>query len=255
MNTEMGNFGLDDADSRRPYEQFASLIRFLIDIEHYPAGDNLPSVPNLATEYEVAGATVQKGQQILKDEGLLDAMRGSGVKVRSTEPLVVSTAAYIQPTPGRYAYQIIRVAEVKPPRRVAIALGWNPSDGSPVPTAVMRHRLMTFEDKPVELSWSFYPADIARGTDLAVEAKIRGGAPRVLAEAGFPQREFIDRIAVRPPIPYERRLLDLPEQVSVLRQFRIIYSDDQRPVEVSLLVKDGHRYELEFRGSAQTDVR
>ena len=111
---------------------------------------------------------------------------------------------------------------------------------------VPRHR-----GAPVELDLSYYPAEIAAGTELAGHRKIRGGAPRVLADLGYPQRYFTDRVSARMSTTEEAGLLDLPD-VPVIRQFRVIYSDDERPVEVSVLIKGGHLYELLYRQSAAT---
>ncbi|MER7505953.1 UTRA domain-containing protein [Nonomuraea pusilla] len=72
-------------------------------------------------------------------------------------------------------------------------------------------------------------------------------ASAVLAELGFPQREFTDRVSSRMPTPEEVEHLDIPDGVSVLRQFRVVYSDDDRPIEVTILIKPGHLYELRYR--------
>ncbi|MCG5216197.1 UTRA domain-containing protein [Streptosporangium sp. KLBMP 9127] len=131
------------------------------------------------------------------------------------------------------------MAEVEPPADVAAAL--RDERG-----AVLRHRLLVHDGDPVELSWSYYPSSIAAGTPLAGRGRIRGGVPQVLADLGHPQRQFTDRVSVRPPTTEEAEGLGLPEGVPVFRQFRVIYSDDMRPVEVSVLIKGGHRYELVY---------
>jgi GntR family transcriptional regulator len=114
---------------------------------------------------------------------------------------------------------------------------------------VIRRRLMRHKGEPVELDMSYYPSEIAAGTELADPGRIRGGAPRALAELGYPERYFTDRVSVRMPTTEEIGLLDLPN-VPVIRQFRVIYSDDDRPVEASVLIKGGHLYELLYRQSA-----
>jgi hypothetical protein len=67
--------------------------------------------------------------------------------------------------------------------------------------------------------------------------KIRGGAPQVLADLGFPQRTFVDRISARQPTVEEAETLALPTGTPVIRQLRVIHSDDERPVEASVLIK------------------
>jgi len=49
------------------------------------------------------------------------------------------------------------------------------------------------------------------------------------------------------PTTEEVELLDLPVNVPVIRQFRVIRSAAGRPVEASVLVKGGHVYELRYR--------
>jgi GntR family transcriptional regulator len=105
----------------------------------------------------------------------------------------------------------------------------------------------------VELSASYYPADIAAGTSLAKAVKIRGGAPQVLSNLGFPQRRFVDRVSARPPTVEEAKTLDLPDGTPVIRQLRVTYSDNQRPVEASVLIKGAHLYELLYRQTAETE--
>jgi GntR family transcriptional regulator len=54
------------------------------------------------------------------------------------------------------------------------------------------------------------PAEITANSRLAKTAKIRGGALQALAELGFPQRTFVDRISARAPTPNEVEALTCP---------------------------------------------
>ncbi|GAA3669915.1 hypothetical protein GCM10022224_037630 [Nonomuraea antimicrobica] len=160
--------------------------------------------------------------------------------------MVVEASAYKSPNPRGYSYELLQVGEVQPPNDVATALGTE--DGGRV---VVRQRLLVHDGDPVELSWSYYPVHIAAGTPLAARKKIRGGAPEVLADLGFPERHFEDRISVRQPTTEEVEGLDLPPDVPVFRQFRTVYSNSRQPVEVSVLIKGGHLYELSYRQLAE----
>src|SRR5690606_34167207 len=104
-------------------------------------------------------------------------------------------------------------------------------------------------------SWSYYPLSIVAGTPLTRRAKIRGGAPRVLADLGYPQRLFIDRVSARPPTTEEAEQLGIPQGVPVIRQLRVIYSDNKKPVEVSVVGKPGHRHELRYRQAIPADYQ
>lgn len=170
-------------------------------------------------------------------------MPGANVYVRDRQPIIVRVSAYFPTSPKGYSYRLLTVAVVPPPADVATALNLQRDDS----TAVLRHRLLLNNGEPLELSWSYYPAAIAEGTALAGRAKIPGGAPQVLAELGYPERYFTDTVSCRPPTTEEVEGLDLPEGVPVIRQLRVICSDDDQPVEASVLVKGAHLYELQYR--------
>lgn len=202
-------------------------------------GERLPNTAELAERFAVNGTTIQQSLNTLKTEGFLVGEKGRGVFVRSRQPFTVDAANYFEPTPRAFAYTLLDVASCTPPAEVARALGTD--------TAVLRRRILTHAGQPVELSLSYYPGDLAQGTRLADARKIPGGAPQVLADLGHAQHEFVDEVSVRQPTTEELKFLELPASVPVLQQFRTIYSDQDRVVEVSLLVKGGHLYLLRYR--------
>jgi GntR family transcriptional regulator len=202
-------------------------------------GAQLPSTQHLVRQYAAANATIQRALAALKAEGFVYSRVGKGVYVRNEQPFVVQVAAYFAPTPTGYSYQLLDVTEIPPPAEVAEALNLAVHG-----TAILRKRLCLHDGDPVELSWSYYPTEIAARSPLAGRTKIPGGAPRALATLGYPQRDFVDRLSARLPTTEELETLELPDDVPVIRQFRIIYSDERRAVEVSILIKGAHRYEL-----------
>ncbi|GIG88879.1 GntR family transcriptional regulator [Plantactinospora endophytica] len=228
-------------DGRPRHEQIAADIRARIMAGGFPPGTQLPSIPTLVATYHAATATIQRALGALKAEGSVYSETGRGVYVRDRQPLVVDAVAYITPAHDGYEYRLINVAEVVPPTEVAQALG---SGGD---LAVLRHRLLLQGNEPVELSWSYYPATIARGTELAGRRKITGGAARVLADNGQRQRDLHDRISARMPTTEEVEALALPPYVPVIRQFRVVRAESGRPVEVSILIKGSHLHELQYR--------
>lgn len=235
-----------DHDPRPRHQQIAADLRDLIMRGELGPGTQLPSTSQLVAQYGAANATIQHALKALKDEGFLDSRVGKGVYVRDRRPFAVDAAAYIAPTPGRFRYQLLAVATTAPPADIVEGLRLEPGA-----TTVVRSRILFHDDQPVELSTSYYPGDIAAASSLARPAKIRGGAPQVLAELGFPQRSFVDRISARPPTVDEAVTLDLPDGVPVIRQLRVVYSDDERPVEASVLIKGAHIYELVYRQAVE----
>jgi GntR family transcriptional regulator len=202
-------------------------------------GSQLPSTQHLVQRYAAANATIQRALAALKHEGFVYSHVGKGVYVRDKQPFVVHVAAYFTPTPTGYSYRLLDVTEVQPPVEIATTLHLA-DDG----TTILRKRLLLHDGDPVELSWSYYPAEIAAHSPLAGRSKISGGAPQALAALGYPQRSFTDRLSARPPTTEERETLNLPDDVPIIRQFRTIYSDQRRPVEASILIKGAHHYEL-----------
>ncbi|EHR60602.1 GntR family transcriptional regulator [Saccharomonospora cyanea] len=235
-------------DTRPRHQQIAAELRDLIMRGELSAGTQLPSTAELVARYGAANATIQQALKALKDEGFLDSRVGKGVYVRDRQPFVIDAAAYITPTPGRFRYQLLSVDTVTPPADIADGLQLEPGS-----TAIVRTRILFHDEQPVELSASYYPAGIAAGSSLAKAAKITGGAPRVLADLGFPQRNFVDRISVRAPTVDELETLELPAGTPVIRQLRVVYSDNERPVEASVLIKGGHLYELLYRQTVEDE--
>lgn len=227
------------ADARPLSERIAANFRALIMAGELAPGAQLPAIPRYAEQHGVSTGAVQNAWQMLKDEGFVVSRPGSGVYVRDRETYVVDATAYYDPASRGVTFELLAVEELEPPADIAAALGEE--------RAVLRYRRAVRDGEPMELSQSYYPASLTAGTPLARRGKVRGGAPAVLAELGYPEREFADRLSVRPPTTEEAERLDLPPGVPVIRQFRVVYSDNQRPVEVSVLIKPGHLYELMYR--------
>lgn len=234
---------MPQAPGRPPYEQVAAAIRAQIMAGDLAPGAQLPSTAQLVARFGVSNTTVQKALAVLKGEGYLRSRQGKGIYVRDRQPFRVEIAAYLPPSPDGYTYDILRTGEEVPPAEVARVFGLMSGE-----QAMLRCRLMRYQGHPLEAVWSYYPLHVVRGSALVGSGLVPGGAPRVLAELGYPERYFTDAISARMPTPEEESLLQLPD-VPVIRQFRVIYSDDDRPVEASVLVKGAHLYELLYRQS------
>ncbi|WP_026162612.1 GntR family transcriptional regulator [Kribbella catacumbae] len=233
---------MDNGNDVRPrHQQIAADLRAQIMAGDLAPGQQLPSTQNLVHRFSAANATIQRALTALKREGFVYSLVGKGVYVRDRRPFVVDAATYLSPSPKGYAYRLLDVAEVQAPTEISSALDLT-SDGH----AILRQRLLSYDGEPIEISWSYYPADIAADGPLARKLRIPGGAVQALAELGYPQREFADRLSARLPTTEELEILGLPEDVPIIRQFRTIYSDNRRPVEASVLVKGAHLYELRY---------
>src|SRR5260370_29230446 len=88
----------------------------------------------------------------------------------------------------------------------------------------MRRRLLLSDGEPFELATSYYPLEIARGTELTAPGKIRGGAVALLKRLGYSSVEFVDRVSVRLPMTEEFEVLELPDDIPLHRTFRTYYT-------------------------------
>ncbi|AXE78348.1 GntR family transcriptional regulator [Streptomyces atratus] len=251
----------DAVDRRSLHERIAADLRDQIMGGDLAPGASLPSTVHLKERFNASNATVQKALQLLKDEQLVIGRAGAAVTVREHRQRTVRPASYMAPagsgepyrwltetaTGGSRAHStLLEVVECEPPADVAEALRL-PEAG----TALLRRQLLMVDDEPVELVASYYPLEIARGTAMAERRKIPGGTPTLLAEMGYPPRLSVDRVSARVPTQDQYQALRLPGGLPVLRTLRVVYSDDERPIEATVMVKAGHLYELQYAFTAE----
>lgn len=144
---------------------------------------------------------------------------------------------------GTGTQKLLGVDEVPASTEVATMLGLVP--GEPV---VVRRRLMLFDDHPVELVDSYYPATIARGTRLGEARKIPGGAVAFLAGLGHLPHRVREDVSARLASPDERTALRLEAPACVLLLARTLIAGNELPVEASVMtmVADGRRLRYEL---------
>lgn len=141
---------------------------------------------------------------------------------------------------GRGTQKLLTVDEVAASATIADMLGLD--SGQPV---VVRRRLMLFNDHPVELVDSYYPATIARHTRLAEPRKIPGGAVAFLAELGHPPRHVREDVSARLATSEERTELQLDDPSCVLMLSRTLMTDDV-PIEASVMTMVADRRRLRY---------
>ncbi|MGX1562510.1 GntR family transcriptional regulator [Streptomyces sp. NPDC055506] len=145
-------------------------------------------------------------------------------------------------TRGRRGSQrIVHAGEVPAPAEVATLLGI--ADGEPV---VVRRRLILLDDEPNELTDTYYPVAIARGTPLAGTAKIRGGAVTLLAELGHVGALVREDVTAGLAEGEEQQNLRLAPTEPVLRLTRLTLDRDDRPIQVDRMVMPAQRQQLRY---------
>ncbi|WP_406247719.1 UTRA domain-containing protein [Streptomyces anulatus] len=141
----------------------------------------------------------------------------------------------------RGTQKIVSAGEVTAPERVADLLAVE--QGGQV---VGRRRIMYLDGEPCELTDTYYPVEIARGTGLAGTAKIRGGAARLLAELGHVGVRAREDVAARMPSERERAELALMTDEPVLELIRLTLDADDRPVQVDVMVMPPRGQKLRY---------
>lgn len=252
----MANENEDETTVWSTQDQIASYLRDGILSGDFPPGEKLPSSRELTQRFGAAAQTIRNAVITLEKEGLAYSRQGLGVIAREHPQRTMEPAKYKNPPTdgGKYQWiaeaekkgsagksELLAVEEAVPPAAVRDVLGLD-KEG----TALLRRQVLFLDDKPCELVEVWIPLDLARGTAMTERRRIRGGAGRVLAEAGFPPVRCVDKVSARWPTPEQAKALKLPTKLPVLRTFRVTYSGDDRPIQVEIMAKAGHLYELQY---------
>jgi GntR family transcriptional regulator len=246
---------IDPTDPRPPYRQVADRLREAIVSGELGPGEPLPSVRALAQEYEVTNVTATRAVDQLRSEGLVDTRLGRGTFVRTPKPVIEIGAYLTTNSDGQRAtwrsegerlgfdatQEITEVATVPAPPDVADRLGIAPNA-----PAVVRRRVLKADGVPVQLSDSYYPAQLAAGTELAEPGRLRGYTIGALGRLGIELDRFHDELQLRMPTPDETRALRLGKGVPVVRLLRTTHATDGRPVEVTDQLLAGDRHVLSY---------
>ena len=133
----------------------------------------------------------------------------------------------------RSAVGKVLAAREEPPDRIRILLDL-PDDER---EAVVRRRFV-LDRKPVLLSASYLPSDIAAGTRIEQQGTGPGGTYARLAEAGHAPARFREDLRARMPEPDEAERLSLPAGTPVVEIARIASTGTGRIVEVNEMISD-----------------
>lgn len=245
----------------RAYQHIAHELRERVLNGTYTPGTRMPSQREVQEEFSVSQAVARSAYQVLIGEGLVEGRFGGGYYVRGYRPIVrhgiqrlaggprATGQAIWEADPGTAGRELIvddvRVSTDDPPGDVAHDL--NLQTGT---QTVTRRRRYVLDGKPVLLSTSYFPADIASGTLIEQENTGPGGAYARLADAGEPPAWFQEDITARMPTPDEATQLRLPAGSPVLVIRRTVWGPTGRGLEVNAMVGDAGSYVLRYRWEA-----
>ena len=238
---------MSDWESVPAYVRVLSDLRQKIESGEIAPGKPIPSVTALAKQHKVAATTVQKAVRALKAAGLVESTIGKGTYVRQVKREISRSADFVSPVhEGAKAPHgpstTPEVAHVVPPDEVAEKLGTEPGE-----KVVARRRVMLDEKGDgIEITTSYIPLGIAKGTPLERSAKLGGAMPTALKRLGYPPRRCTEWVTGRMPTSDEAKTLHIPAGVPVLQTLRLTLTEGDRPAEALLIVFGADRYTLEY---------
>lgn len=241
--------------ARPRYQQIADELRHAIETGEFPPGSKIPGENQIMAQYEVARNTARQALAVLRDQGLTEARKGSGIYVRTFRPIrrnAVSRLSQEQWGSGKsiWAADIderplktvdIEVSEVNPPEHIAAALQL-PSDAK----VWRRSRTFVVDGEPVNRAVSYLPSDVVAGSRITEPDTGPGGTYARLAELGHKPARFREEIRVRMPMPAEAEALQLPPATPVILVARTAVDESGRVVEVNEMAMNSSRYILEY---------
>jgi GntR family transcriptional regulator len=241
----------------RKYRVIAGDLRAAIGRGEYPAQSRLPGENDLMRQYQVARMTARQALAQLINEGLAVARKGSGVYVRDFRPVVRAGVDRLSARgwgSGRSIWSAeagsrelsvdqLEVRRTAPPAHIRLLLDLADDRDARV---VARSRRYVLDGKPVLLSVSYLPAELAVGTMMEYRDPGPGGIYARLREIGHAPARFREDLRARMPEPAEAARLGLPPGTPVVDIVRTAYAADRQVVEVNEMIADASSYVFRY---------
>lgn len=233
------------------YRQIADDLRARIESGELPPGATLPTQQELAAQYGVARMTARQAITALVNEGLVASQQGKGVTVRARRYMLYRPQAEHEPRisqeldrfmstfsrDGRSPTQTIEVAVDSAPRLVAQRLGIE--EGSPV---AVRKRVRSLDGEPFNINDTYYPFELAQGTEIMNPADVPRGSNNVLADFGYREVRAVDEFYIRMPEPDEVYRLRLTPGTPVAAHYVTGYTAKDEPIRCDVFILPGDRH-------------
>jgi GntR family transcriptional regulator len=242
------------AGGGRFYQQIVRDLREQIRRGELAQGTQIPTETELMEKYGVSRNTVRSAVRVLASAGLLETGSTRGTFVRERRPLTIMATRYERDrgvsandayrdeveTQGRMDQRKFTLQIIPAPEEVAHQLNVG-ADA----LVVCRREILYIDERPNAIQASYYPMDIANGTELVRNEDIHRGTIRVLQELGHEEVGHRDEIAPRMPTEEEERELQLGMGVPVLDWKRTAYSN-KRPVRLTWRIYTGNGISLVY---------
>jgi len=217
------------------YLQIAGHIRDQIVRGDLRPGGEVPSERELAASWKVARPTAARALEVLRMQGLVTSVQGSGTFVREAGAAPRARERYERARDLGTMYGITESVEfvacetAPAPAHVSEALQME-SNAS----VIRRARLLRNADgRPIELSTSWFPGHLADIAPRLLEPeRLIGGTGRYLAEATGRGPEYgRDQVAARLATDEEARMLELTPPAAVLVYRLVVFAADDVPIQ------------------------
>lgn len=240
-------------DTRETAESVAARLREDICTGKLPKGAKVPTAAQLQAEYQIGRGAAQRVLATLRAEGLITIQRGAPGVVkgafgrldrvmpdRITTTLRGNAKSIQHHDAGpREVGTSVDVDEVPAPDYVAEAFGIEVGD-----LVVQRSRVHLVDKRRVQLSSSYFPVEVARGTAIVYRNPGPRGVYGCLADQGLSVTSVEECIVARPPLPAEMATLDLPRSRGLVFEITRYAKSGDRCVEVNRMVLDAEVYRL-----------
>lgn len=214
-----------------------------LDAEGTSGTSKLPGEKELAEEYDASRSTIRLALRVLVNEGLLETRHGLGTYVlekptlraipldqeedwRLGEHAEAAFKPWGEPA-GNQTSARFQAETVQAPPDVASLLSI--ADGDLV---ILRRSRQHIDGKPWCLVVSYYPMDIARGTELETARRLGASSSRVLARLRHEVVRYSDSISARMPDSLELGFFKSAAMIPVIVVSRTAY-DRRRPVRLT----------------------
>ncbi|WP_371499369.1 GntR family transcriptional regulator [Kitasatospora sp. NBC_00374] len=243
-----------------PYLRIADDLRHRVAGGEWRVGERLPSRAQLALSYRVGANVLQRAQELLIVEGVLEGRAGSGTYVRVPAERRPMVRSRLRGDDGRTARPPLRpgldertpagtwdahsFARTPAPPRIAVRLGIEPGD----PTVRTCYEFLT-DGRPVQTAESWEPMAVTGGTPVLLPelGPLAGrGVVERMASIGI----VVDRVVERPrparATQEQAHLLGISAGDLVTLIERTSYDPDGRAVETADLVVPDSRWEIVY---------
>lgn len=224
------------------YAQLASILRSQILSGTWAAGQEIPTLEELAAEYAVARVTVRQAVQMLAAEGLISSKRGRRTIVTyepSNHPVLWSIGAAEKETPN-FSITILAKEEIDSAQVPQRDIFFGQLSGK----YIYIRKLDNEAGEPYALSSNFVASQLFRRFPEGAETRVK--LTRLIKDhAGVIAATWKERVTIGAADYIEAGFLKCPLSAPVARVARICTDQSGRIVCLGLFVYIGTRYMTE----------